>query len=126
MTAATQPRVNPADHAARRTSLTVLIAAWLVPVFVLGQFALMAGLPIAVVLIGTLRDARLRTLRWWTGAVAAAYAVPLAVWLIGPGSAPSLSKFLSPVATGVVAAVGVAVAIAHHVGRRRSGGRSAA
>jgi hypothetical protein len=47
--------------------------------------------------------------------------VPLAVWLIGPSSAPSLSKFLSPVATGAVVAVAVAVAIAHHVGRRRSG-----
>jgi hypothetical protein len=79
MTTATQPRVNPADptdHTARRTSLTVLIAAWLVPVFVLGQFALMAGLPIAVVLIGSLRDARLRALGWWTAAVTAAYAVP--------------------------------------------------
>jgi hypothetical protein len=117
----TVDRVNPAGPTGRRTSLTVLIAAWLVPVFVLGQFALMAGLPIAVLLIGTLRDARLRALHWWTGAVTAAYAVPLAVWLIGPSSAPSLSKFLSPVATGAVVAVAVAVAIAHHVGRRRSG-----
>ena len=122
MTTAT-PTVDRVTPAVRRTSLTVLIAAWLVPVFVLGQFALMAGLPIAVVLIGTLRDARLRALRWWTAAVTAAYAVPLAVWLIGPSDAPSLSKFLSPVATGAVVAVGVAVAIAHHVGRRRSGVR---
>jgi hypothetical protein len=105
---------------ARRTSLAVLIAAWAVPVFVAGQFALLAGIPIAVVLIGTLRDRRLHAVRWWTAALTAVYAGSLAVWLIGPSDAPSLSKFLSPVATGVFTAVGVATAIAHHVARRRS------
>jgi hypothetical protein len=105
---------------ARRTSLAVLIAAWAVPVFVAGQFALLAGIPIAVVLIGTLRDRRLHAVRWWTAALTAVYAGSLAVWLIGPSDAPSLSKFLSPVATGVFTAVGVAVAVAHHIARRRS------
>ncbi|SEO47180.1 hypothetical protein [Amycolatopsis saalfeldensis] len=119
----TAPHRDRTNAAVRRTSLTVLIAAWLVPVFVLGQFAFLAGLPIAVVVIGTLRDTRLRALGWWTGALTAAYAVPMAVWLIGPSTAPSLSKFLSPVATGAVVAVGVAVAVAHHIGRRRSGVR---
>jgi len=44
----------------------VIISAWLVPIFVVGQFAMVAVLPVALVLIGTLRDARLRTLRWWS------------------------------------------------------------
>jgi hypothetical protein len=104
----------------RRTSLAVLVAAWAVPLFVLGQFALLAGIPLAVVLVGTVRDRRLRALRWWTAALTAAYAVPLGIWLIGPSTAPSLSKFLNPVATAVVVAIGVVAAIAHHVGRRRS------
>ncbi|WP_020667681.1 hypothetical protein [Amycolatopsis nigrescens] len=117
-TTTTTPR---RDRTANRTSLPVLIAAWAVPVFVLGQFALIAGIPVAVVLIGTLRDPRLRAVRWWTAALTAAYAIPLGLWLAGSSSAPSLSKYLSPVATALFVATGVAVAIAHHVQRRRSG-----
>lgn len=113
--------ITPPRDRTSRTSLPVLIAAWAVPVLVLGQFALIAGIPVAVVLVGTLRDPRLRVLRWWTGALAAVYAVPLALWVFGPSSAPSLSKYMSPVATALFVATGVAVAIAHHVLRRRSG-----
>jgi uncharacterized membrane protein HdeD (DUF308 family) len=100
---------------AHRTSRAVPIAAWTVPVLVVGQFALLAGLPIAVVLIGSRRE---RRLRWWAGALAAVYVALLALWLLGPGSAPSLSKFLSPVATALFAAAGAAVAVA--VSRRRA------
>ena len=105
---------------ARKTSLAVLIAAWAVPVFVAGQFALLSGIPIIVMLVGTLREPRLRAVRWWTAAVTAVYAGSLAFWLLGPSDAPSLSKFLSPVATGVFTAIGVATAVAHHIARRRS------
>ncbi|TCO45340.1 hypothetical protein [Actinocrispum wychmicini] len=110
---------------ANRTSLAVLVAAWAVPAVVLGQFALIAGIPIAVLLIGTLRDPRLRALRWWTGALTAVYVVPLTLWLIDPSSAPSLSKYLSPVATALFVATGVVVAVAHHVLRRRSASKLA-
>jgi hypothetical protein len=91
----------------RRTSRAV--AAWAVPALVLGQFALLAGLPIAVVLAGSLRE---RRLRWWAGGLTALYVALLAGWLLGPSSAPSLSKFLSPVAMALFAAAGVAVAVA--------------
>ncbi|RSM49059.1 hypothetical protein DMA12_04910 [Amycolatopsis balhimycina DSM 5908] len=99
------------------TSTNVLVAAWTVPVMVAGQFALLAGLPIAVVLIGALRE---RRLRWWAGALTALYVVLLTLWLSGPGSAPSLSKYLSPVATALFAVAGIAVAIAAVVSRRRA------
>ncbi|MEA5360603.1 hypothetical protein VA596_13730 [Amycolatopsis sp., V23-08] len=105
---------------ARKTSLAVLVAAWAVPVFVAGQFALLAGVPVIVMLVGTLREPRLRAVRWWTAAITAVYAGSVAFWLLGPSDAPSLSKFLSPVATGVFTAVGVAAAVAHHIARRRS------
>ena len=98
-----------------RTSRAVLIAAWAVPVLVLGQFALLAGLPIAVVMTGSLRE---RRHRWWAGGLTALYGTLLALWLLGPSGAPSLSKFLNPVATALFAAAGAAVAVA--VSHRRA------
>jgi hypothetical protein len=90
----------------------VLVAAWAVPVLVLGGFALISGAAIATVLVGS-------RLRWWAAALAAVYVVPLVLWLTGPSTAPSLTQYLSPVATVLFAATGVAVAVAHQVARAR-------
>ncbi|MGK3201466.1 hypothetical protein [Amycolatopsis sp. MEPSY49] len=95
----------------------VLVAAWAFPVMVLGQFALLAGIPVAIVLA---RTARSPVARRWSALMTTAYVVPLAGWLLGPGTAPSLSKSLSPVATGVVAAAGAVAAAGLHVARRRA------
>lgn len=92
-------------------ALPVLIAAWAVPLLVLGGFAFVSGIAIAVVVIGS-------RLRWWAAALAAVYVVPLVLWLTGPSTAPSLTQYLSPAATVLFAAVSVAVAIAHQVRRR--------
>lgn len=81
----------------RRTPLYIHIAAWAVPVMILGQFALFAALPVMVLMIGTLADARIRALRWWAGLVTALYAVPLAIWLLRSDGAQSLSKDMHPV-----------------------------
>jgi hypothetical protein len=104
-------------------STSALVAAWAAPVMVIGQFGLLSGIPIAVVLVASLRDSRSKALRWWTGALTLAYATPLTLWLTGPSEAPSLSKYLSPAMTAVLAGVGVATAIAHQVVRRRSTGK---
>ncbi|MEU7791689.1 hypothetical protein [Amycolatopsis sp. NPDC049159] len=114
----TTTTADPAVTPARRTSIAVLVAAWAVPVMVLGQFAFLAVIPIAVVLVGALRAKN--SLRWWAFGLTAGYAALVAAWLLGPSSAPSLSKFLSPVATGIFAAAGAAVAIAALVSRRRT------
>jgi hypothetical protein len=92
-----------------RASTAVLVAAWAVPVMVAGQFALLAGVPIAVALIGSRRR---RAHRWWAAALAAVYAAALVLWLAGPSGAPSLSKYLSPAATAVFAVAGAVVAVA--------------
>ncbi|WP_434439668.1 hypothetical protein [Lentzea sp. E54] len=101
----------------------MLVAAWIAPVMVVGQFGLLSGIPIAVVLVTSLRDRRSRALRWWTGALALAYATPLTLWFTGPSEAPSLSKYMSPAMTAVLAAAGIASAIAHQAVRRRSTGK---
>ncbi|MCX2953600.1 hypothetical protein [Lentzea sp. NEAU-D7] len=112
MTTTTAKTANP--------STSALVAAWAAPVMVIGQFGLLSGIPIAVALVASLRDRRSRVLRWWTGALTLAYAVPLTMWLAGPSEAPSLSKYMSPAMTAALAATGVATAIAHQVVRRRS------
>ncbi|WP_344415198.1 hypothetical protein [Amycolatopsis minnesotensis] len=119
MTATTLRRdPDGATADARPGSRSVLISAWAVPVLVIGQFAMVASIPVALVLIGTLRDARLRALRWWAVALTAAYATPLALWAIGPDRAPSLSKDMHPVFAAAVSITAAAVAIAYHVLRR--------
>ncbi|WP_405164222.1 hypothetical protein OG203_03640 [Nocardia sp. NBC_01499] len=99
---------------------TVLISAWAVPVLIIGQFAMVAIVPVALVVIGTLRDARLRPLRWWAGALAVAYAVPLTIWASRSDPAKSLSKDMNPVLAAIVVVTGVTVAVVHHILRRRS------
>ncbi|WP_181770869.1 hypothetical protein [Amycolatopsis pittospori] len=101
-----------------RAPRSVIISAWAVPIMIIGQFAMIAIVPVALVLIGTLRDARLRALRWGAIALTAAYATPLALWAIGPERAPSLSKDMHPVFAAIIVAVGVAFAVAVHVLRR--------
>jgi len=113
----------PAATASRATRVprSVIVSAWAVPVLIVGQFAMLAVVPVAVVLIGTFRSARLRALRGWATALAGAYAVPLALWAIGPDRAPSLSKHMNPGVAALVVATSVVVAAAFHVvGRRAS------
>ncbi|MDT7786878.1 MAG: hypothetical protein QOF58_5297, partial [Pseudonocardiales bacterium] len=50
-------------------STSTLVAAWAAPVMVIGQFGLLSGIPIAVVLVASLRNRRPKALRWWTGAL---------------------------------------------------------
>ncbi|MBW0117131.1 hypothetical protein [Pseudonocardia abyssalis] len=106
-----------------RTSLTrtaprwVVAAAWAVPVLVLGQFAMLAVVPVVGLLVASLRDARLRALRGWVAALAAAYAVPLVLWAVGPDRAPSLSKDMDPALAGLIVAAAAAVIVALHVRR---------
>ena len=82
--------------AAKRTPLFFHIAAWTVPVLVIAQFAMLAVVPIAVLVIGSLVSARARALRWWTGLLALLYAIPLVIWVLRPDGAPSLSKDMHP------------------------------
>ncbi|WP_410651151.1 hypothetical protein [Amycolatopsis sp. cmx-4-54] len=104
----------------RRFPRSVLVSAWAVPVMIIGQFAMLAVVPVALVLIGTLRDARFKALRWGAIALTAAYATPLALWAIGPERAQSLSKDMHPVFAAIIVAVGVAFAVACHVLPRKS------
>jgi hypothetical protein len=103
----------------RPRHLSVVISAWAVPVLVVGQFAMLAIIPVALVLIGTLRDTRLHALRWWSAALAATYATPLVLWAIGPDRAPSLSKDMDPIFAALIVAASVAVLVAFYVHTRR-------
>ena len=112
---------STAAKASRRARLYLVIAAWAVPVMVVAQFAMLAILPLAVVVIGSLVDARARGLRWWAGLLALVYAVPLTIWLLRPDGAPSLSKDIHPALVVLIVAVSlVLLAKIHHSRRRRS------
>jgi len=101
-----------------RAPKSVLISLWTIPVLMIGQFALVAVVPVVLVLIGTLRDARIRPLRWWAVALAVAYATPLAIWVLRPDGAQSLSKDIHPVLLGLVVAVAFAYLIRLYTRKR--------
>ena len=103
-----------------RPSKSVIISAWAVPVLVIGQFSMVAIVPVALVLIGTLRSTSLKPLRWWATGLAAVYATPLALWVIGPDRAPSLSKDMAPVFVWLISAAAVGMIGAYYALRRRS------
>ncbi|MGW7579186.1 hypothetical protein [Streptomyces sp. NPDC054765] len=110
---------SPHLHTGRRAPLSVTVSSWAVPVMVAGQFALVAGLPVVIVLVGTHRSVRDRPARRAATLLAAAYAVPLVVWLARPDGAQSLSKDMHPVFAGLILATSAAVIVALHRARAR-------
>jgi len=103
---------------ARRTPLFIHIAAWSVPVLVLGQFAMLAIVPVAMIAIGTAVNARARALRWWGWLLAAVYATPLAIWLLRGDGAQSLSKDIHPAFVALIVAVSVVFLLKIYTRRR--------
>lgn len=98
----------PATPSPTATPRSVVVSAWAAPIMVLGGFALFSGIPVALVLLGALRDPRARRLRWPAVLLAAAYTTPLAIWLLRPDGAESLSKDIHP---GFVALIVAASAL---------------
>ena len=104
--------------AAKRTPLFFHIAAWSVPVLVLAQFAMLAVVPVVVLVIGSLVSARARALRWWTGFLALLYATPLVIWALRPDGAPSLSKDMHPVFVVLITLAAIALLAKIHTRRQ--------
>jgi hypothetical protein len=102
----------------RRTPVFIHIAAWSVPVLMLTDFALLAAIPVAAIMIGTLRSKRARALRWWAGLLATVYAAPLAIWLIRDDAAESLSKDIHPALVGMIVAASIAFLVKVYTRRR--------
>jgi len=93
-----------------RARRAVLISAAAVPLLIVGQFAMLAIVPVAIaVIVG----ARMRGVRLLTWLLAALYATPLAIWALRADPAPSLSKDIHPVLAGLIitGAVGVLIAV---------------
>ena len=95
-----------------RLPRSVLVSAWAVPVLVLGQFSMLALVPVALVLVGTLRHPALRPVRPYSAARAASYATPLAIWIVRPDGAQSLSKDMHPAFLALIVAAAAALLVA--------------
>lgn len=109
---------NTAPAKSRRIPLRVNISVWAAPLMVVGDFALLAVLPITLVLYGALRDSRVRFLRWPAGLLAAVYAIPLSLWLLNPNRPESLSKDIDPVFVVLIIAASAVALLALHTRRR--------
>ncbi|MYS84874.1 hypothetical protein [Embleya scabrispora] len=103
----------------RRVPRAVTIGAWAVPVMVLAQFALLAGVPVVIALVGALTRVRDRAVRLTAALVAVAFAIPLTVWLVRPDGAQSLSKDIHPAFVALIVAASAALVFTIHRARRR-------
>lgn len=110
---------TPAKRTTRRTPIYMHIAAWAVPAMILGEFVMLAIVPVAVLVIGTLVDARVKPLRWWAGLLGVVYATPLVVWLLRDDGAQSLSKDMSPILGALIVAASVAFLVKIYTRRKR-------
>jgi len=107
------------EKSTRRTPIYVHIAAWSIPVLVLTQFSMLAIVPVAIVMIATLADKRVRPLRWWAGLLTLIYATPLVIWLVREDGAQSLSKDMHPVFVVLIVAAAIAFLVKIYTRRKR-------
>ncbi|MFI6294434.1 hypothetical protein ACIBEJ_22780 [Nonomuraea sp. NPDC050790] len=101
-----------APATSRRIPLAVTISAWAVPVMVVGQFAMLAIIPVVVALVGALRLVRDRLVRVTAAIVAATWTIPFIIWQARPDGAPSMSKDIHPGFVALIVAASAALIVA--------------
>lgn len=112
------PPTATSDAAARpQLPRYAVIAAWAVPIMVIGQFSMVALVPVYLLVIAGAFDRRARILRWWTIALGIAYSIPLAIMNLRPDPAESLSKDMHPALLVLIVAVSVALLFRIHMRR---------
>lgn len=95
-----------------------IVSAYAATIFVAGQFAKVAIIPVVLVLVATVFGPYVRRLGWAAGALVGAYAIPFALYLLNPDRAQSLSKDMHPGWVVVIVAVGLVYIVAYHAIRR--------
>ncbi|MEV0202637.1 hypothetical protein [Nonomuraea sp. NPDC050691] len=114
----TTTSTSPA-RTSRRTPPAVTVSSWAVPVMVIGQFALVAAVPVVIALVGALRQDGDRAVRRAAALLTVTYAIPLVIWLTRSDGAPSLSKDMHPAFAGLIVAASAALILTIHLARRR-------
>lgn len=116
--AATSDSISTVSDAGR-TARSVIVSAWAVPIMVLGQFAFLAVIPVAIMVTKTFQGTKSRASRWRVGTLGALYAIPFLLWALNPNRAESLSKDIHPVFVGLIVAISAAVLLKIHTRRKR-------
>lgn len=86
---------------------------------VIGQFALVSIVPVAIALVSALRHVHDRAVRWAATALAVTFATPLASWLMRPDGAPSMSKDMHPVFLVLIVAASATLLVTLRRARRQ-------
>jgi len=105
------PKTTRAPKTVRGLPLYLVISAWAIPAFILGQFAMLAIVPVSLVVIGTIRIPHRKELRWYVTALAASYATPLIIWILRPDRAQSLSKDMHPAFIALIVAASLVLLV---------------
>jgi hypothetical protein len=78
------------------------ISAFAVPVLILTGFAMVSTLPVVLLVVGVLRDKRVRPLRWWVGLTAGLFAIAFTNWALKGDLGISLTSTLHPAMAGAI------------------------
>ncbi|MFH9068954.1 hypothetical protein [Streptomyces alboflavus] len=69
-------------------------------------------MPVVIALVGAFTRVRDRAVRVAAAVLALSFAIPLAIWLVRPDGAQSLSKDIHPGFVGLIVAAGAALVLA--------------
>lgn len=106
---------TPSDGVRR----SFVVSAWAVPTMVVGQFAMLAIVPVVLVLRSARRDQTSRAVRAWAVGLGAAYTASLAMWAVGPDRERSLSKDMHPAIAALIVTTSLGLLATHYLSRRR-------
>ncbi|UJW86894.1 hypothetical protein [Devosia sp. SL43] len=78
------------------------VSAFAIPVLILTGFAMVSTLPVVLLVVGVLRDTRVRPLRWWVALTSGLFAIALINWALKGDFGISLTSTLHPILAGAI------------------------
>ena len=94
-----------------------IISAWSIPVLLVGQFAMLAIVPIAALATVIVRR-RIHPLFPYAGVLVGLYATGIAIWVVRPDRAQSLSRDLHPVLLTAIVVASLALLLRTYLRRK--------
>lgn len=87
---------SAATNLHNKTPRYFAVSAFAIPVLITTGFAMVSTLPVLLLVVGVLRDSRVRPLRWWVVLTSGLFAIAFANWALKGDLGISLTSTLHP------------------------------